>query len=110
MDEFFKLWLPIGVAIVSLVINIVQWFGYRRVRNKISVWAKDAKGMVTSIVGIQKNIKTKKISSLDDATSNLDTLANFSNSMFTSMEEELGRKTREIKIKKKKRKKNNDFL
>jgi hypothetical protein len=108
-DDFFRFWLPVGVAIISLILNLVQFFGNKKVRNKISIWAKDAKGVISSIIGIQKNIKIKKISSLDDVMTNMDTLANFANSMFVSMEEELGRKKREIKMKKKKVKKNNEL-
>jgi len=110
MDKFFTLWLPIIAAASSLILNIIQWFGYRRVRNKIDIWAKDSKSMITSIVGIQKHIKNKKINSLDDVMTNMDTLSNFANSMFISMEEELGNKKREIKIKKKKKSKPKDSI
>ena len=103
VEKIFTFWLPFVVAISSLLINVVQLINYKRVRNKISVWAKDAKGMVSSIVGIQKNIKNKKLSSLSDVESNVETLGHFSNSMFVSMEEELGRTKREITMKKRKR-------
>lgn len=110
MDDFIKIWLPMAVAVASLILNIIQWFGYRRVRNKISIWAKDSRSMVTSIIGIQKNIKNKKINSLNDVTTNMDTLSNFANSMFISMEEEMGNKKREIKIKKNKPAKPKDIF
>ncbi|MBI3290719.1 hypothetical protein HYZ76_00385 [Candidatus Falkowbacteria bacterium] len=97
MREIFTFWVPFLVAIISLIINVIQMIGYRRVRNKISVWAKDAKGMISSIVGIEDNIKNKKITSLAGVNSNIQTLGNFANSMFVSMEEELGRTKREIK-------------
>lgn len=103
VEKIFTFWVPFAVAISSLLINVVQLISYKRVRNKISVWAKDAKGMVSSIVGIQKNIKNKKLTSLSDVESNIETLGHFSNSMFVSMEEELGRVKREITIKKRKR-------
>jgi len=107
LEKTFTFWIPFAVAILSLLINIVQLINYKRVRNKISVWAKDAKGMVSSIVGIQKNIKNKKLTTLSDVESNIETLGHFSNSMFVSMEEELGRTKREIKIRRRKRS-NND--
>lgn len=110
MDEFFKFWLPVSVAIISLSLNLVQFFNNRKVKNKISIWAKDAKGIVSSIVGVQKNIKIKKINSLNDVITNMETLNNFANSMFISMEEELGRKKREITAKRKKPKKNDDGI
>lgn len=102
--ELFTFWIPFIVAITSLVVNIVQLISYRRVRNKISVWAKDAKGMISSIVGIQENIKKKKITSLSGVNSNIETLGNFANSMFVSLEEELGRTKREITLGSKKKK------
>ncbi|PIT89273.1 MAG: hypothetical protein COU27_01200 [Candidatus Levybacteria bacterium CG10_big_fil_rev_8_21_14_0_10_36_7] len=70
-------------------------------KNQIAIWAKDAKSMASSIVGIQENIKTKKISSLQDVSTNIETILNFANSMYVSMEEELGKKSREILKKKK---------
>jgi hypothetical protein len=84
------------IAIVALIVNIVQQLNYRRVKNKIGIWSKDAKGMASSIVGMQENIKDKKISSLSDVSSNLETLGNFANSMYTSMEEEMGRQKKDI--------------
>lgn len=96
--EVITFWLPFMVAVVSLGLNILQMIGYRRVKNKITVWAKDAKSMTTSIVGLQSNIKKKKITSLGGVSSNIETLGNFANSMFVSMEEELGRTKREIKL------------
>ena len=86
----------IVLAVMSLFLNVVQQFQYKRVKNKIGVWAKDAKSMASSIVGMQKNIKVKKISSLADVSTNLETLANFANSMYTSLEEELGRTKKDI--------------
>ncbi|RJR31621.1 hypothetical protein C4569_01525 [Candidatus Parcubacteria bacterium] len=80
--------------------NILQVFGKRRIQNKISIWSRDAKGMVTSIVGMLKNIKRKRIVTMADAATNLETLKNFANSMFVSLEEELGRNKREISEKK----------
>ena len=59
VGTIFTFWLPFLVAIGSLSLNFIQLIGYRRVRNKISVWAKDSKGMISSIVGIQENIKKK---------------------------------------------------
>jgi hypothetical protein len=100
ISEILAFWIPFSIAIFSLTINVVQLLGYKRVRNKISIWAKDSKGVINSIVGIQKNIKVKKITSLNDVETNLDTLSNFANSMFISMEEELGNNKREIKHKK----------
>jgi hypothetical protein len=91
-----KFIISIVIAIAALVVNIVQQLNYRRVKNKIGVWAKDAKSMATSIVGMEENIKDKKISSLSDVSSNLETLGNFANSMYTSMEEEMGRQKKEI--------------
>lgn len=99
-NDVLSLWVPFAIALVSLVLNVLQFIGYRRVKNKISVWAKDARSVINSIVGIQKNIRSKKINSLNDVVTNLETLSNFSNSMFISMEEELGNKKREIKPKK----------
>lgn len=93
-------WVSTAVAVASLLVNIIQAFGRRRVKHKISVWSRDAKSTVTSIVGMLKNIKKKKITSIDDAATNLETLKNFANSMFISMEEELGRTKREINEKK----------
>lgn len=107
-NDIFNFWTPFLVALISLGVNIVQLVGYRRVRNKITVWAKDAKGMITSIVGLQDNIKKKKVSKLSAVSSNLDTLANFANSMFVSMEEELGHTKREIKLPKRKAPKEDD--
>lgn len=98
LEDIFKFWMPFTVAIISLLINIVQLVGYRRVRNKISVWAKDAKSMATSLIDLQDGIKRKKINSLSSVKSNMATLGNFANSMFVSMEEELGRTKREIKL------------
>ncbi len=103
MNNQLIFWLPLTVTGLSLAINFWQFFNRRRIRNKIVVWAKDAKGMINSIIGVQKNIKNKKITSLGGVSSNLETLANFSNSMFLSLEEELGNKKREITIKKKKK-------
>ena len=99
-NDVLSLWLPFAIALISLVLNVLQFIGYRRVKNKISVWAKDARSVINSIVGIQKNIRNKKINSLNDVMTNLEVLSNFSNSMFISMEEELGNKKREIKPKK----------
>jgi len=93
-------WISTGVAGVSLLINIFQAFGRRRIKHKIAVWATDAKSTVTSIVGMLNNIKKKKICQIEDAATNLETLKNFANGMFVSMEEELGRNKREIKEKK----------
>lgn len=98
LEDIFKFWIPFLVAIISLLVNIVQLVGYRRVRNKISVWAKDAKGMATSLIDLQDGITKKKINSLSSVKSNMSTLGNFANSMFVSMEEELGRTKREIKL------------
>jgi hypothetical protein len=84
------------IAVVALVANIVQQLNYKRVRNKIGVWSKDAKSMTNSIVGMRDNIEEKKISSLSDVSSNLETLGNFANSMYTSMEEEMGRQKKDI--------------
>jgi len=88
--------LTFVIAILALVFNIVQFMSYRRVKNKISIWAKDAKSMANSIVEMQDNIKNKKITTLADASSNLDTMGNFANSMYTSMEEEMGHTKRDI--------------
>lgn len=99
-NDVLGLWIPFIIAVVSLILNVAQFIGYRRVRNKISIWAKDARSVINSIVGIQKNIRNKKINSLNDVVTNLETLSNFSNSMFVSMEEELGNHKREIKSKK----------
>lgn len=96
--ELITFWLPFMIAVVSLGLNILQMIGYRRVKNKITVWAKDAKSMTTSIVGLQSNIKKKNVTSLGGVSSNIETLGNFANSMFVSMEEELGRTKREIKL------------
>jgi len=98
LRDIFTFWIPFVVAIISLIVNIVQLIGYRKVRNKISIWAKDAKGMASSIVGIQENIKNKKITTMSGVDSNVETLANFANSMFISMEEELGRQKKEITL------------
>lgn len=98
IEDILKFWVPFFVAMVSLLINIAQLIGYRRVRNKISVWAKDAKSMTTSIIGVQQNIKKKKLTTISGVSSNIETLGNFANSMFVSMEEELGRTKREIKL------------
>jgi len=100
MKSEIAFWISSIVAVVSLMINILQVFGRRRMQNKISIWSRDSKSMVTSIVGMLKNIKKKKICSVADAGTNLETLKNFANSMFVSMEEELGRVKREIHEKK----------
>jgi len=89
--------LTLVLAILALVFNIVQYFNYKRVKNKISIWAKDARSMANSIVEMEDNIKNKKITTLSDASSNLNTMGNFANSMYTSMEEEMGRTKRDIK-------------
>jgi hypothetical protein len=94
--EDTKFIISILIAVVALVVNIVQQLNYKRVRNKIGIWSKDAKSMATSIVGMQENIKEKKVSSLSDVSSNLETLGNFANSMYTSMEEEMGRQKKDI--------------
>jgi hypothetical protein len=91
-----KFVISLIIATVAFIANILQQFSYRRVKNKIGVWSKDAKSMATSIIGLQGNIKNKKVSSLSDVSSNLETLGNFANSMYTSMEEELGRKKKDI--------------
>lgn len=91
-----KFLISIIIAFVALIINLVQQLNYKRVRNKIGIWAKNAKSMTNSIVGIQENIKEKKITLLSDVSSNLETLGNFANSMYTSMEEEMGRKKKDI--------------
>jgi hypothetical protein len=88
-----------AIAVVALAANVIQQFNYRRVKNKIGVWSKDAKSMAASIVGMQENIKNKKISSLADASSDLETLGNFANSMYTSMEEEMGKQKKDIQTK-----------
>jgi hypothetical protein len=91
-----KFIISLLVAVAALVVNIVQQLNYRRVKNKIGIWSKDAKSMASSIVGMQENIADKKISSLADVSSNLETLGNFANSMYTSMEEEMGRQKKDI--------------
>jgi gas vesicle protein len=91
-----KFLVSILIAILSLVINVVQQLTYKQVKNKIRIWSKDAKGMATSIIGMQENIKEKKITSLSDVSSNLETLGNFANSMYTSMEEEMGNTKKDI--------------
>jgi hypothetical protein len=91
-----KFLISLLIAMVSLVTNIVQQLNTKRVKNKIGVWAKDAKSMASSIVGMQANIEEKKITSLADASSNLETLGNFANSMYTSMEEEMGNQKKDI--------------
>jgi len=91
-----KFIISTAIAIIALIINLVQGLNYRRVKGKIKIWSKNAKGMVTSIVGLQENIKNKKVSSLDAAISNLETLSNFANSMYTSMEEEMGKNKKDI--------------
>lgn len=97
VEALFTLWVPIAIAVFSLSVNVIQLFTYRKVRNKISIWARDSKSMISSIVDVQKNIKNKKIATLDSVSSNLDILSNFANSMFVSMAEELGHNKREIK-------------
>jgi hypothetical protein len=91
-----KFLISFAIAAVALVVNLVQHLNYRQVKNKIGVWSKDAKSMASSIVGMQENIKKEKITSLGDVSSNLETLGNFANSMYTSMEEELGRNKKDI--------------
>jgi len=88
--------ISILITIVSLVLNVIQQLTYRQVKNKINIWSKDAKSMATSIIGMQENIKEKKLSSLSDVSSNLETLGNFANSMYTSMGDELGKQKKDI--------------
>jgi uncharacterized protein YPO0396 len=94
--EDLKFFITLIITIAALIVNIVQQLSYRQVKNKIGIWSKDAKSMASSIVGMQDNIKAEKITSLADVSSNLETLGNFANSMYTSMEEELGRQKKEI--------------
>jgi len=91
-----KFIISIAIATIALVVNIVQQLNYKRVKNKIGVWSKDSKSMATSIIGMQENIKENKITSLSDVSSHLETLGNFANSMYTSMEEEMGRQKKDI--------------
>lgn len=84
-----EFWLPLIIAGVSLALNIFQIYNYKRVRNKISIWARDAKGMLESLKGMRENIQHKKITSLSDVSSHLNTLENFAVSMSSSMNEEI---------------------
>ena len=89
-------YVPLIIAVVFLFINIFQQLTHRRTKHKIEVWAKNAKSITESIVDIQEDIKNKKVSSFADISNTLDTLANFADGMYISMEDELGKKRKSI--------------